>query len=156
MSKKPIKGHILSQAYLSLIFNHTTSEYFHEKGCVFGRSIYSGMPVTFDPFDKTHFSYGAVIAGQSGYGKSATVKQLFSRQVDFGVHIANIDYEPLPGDGKRGEYSIVAEAVGGVNYLISNYSDSQLNFLRSAMSMNITGQPERRYQRCIWKKRLWT
>ena len=73
------------------------------------------MPVTFDPFDKTHFSYGAVIAGQSGYGKSATVKQLFSRQVDFGVHIANIDYEPLPGDGKRGEYSIVAEAVGGVN-----------------------------------------
>lgn len=86
------------------------------------------MPVTFDPFDKTHFSYGAVIAGQSGYGKSATVKQLFSRQVDFGVHIANIDYEPLPGDGKRGEYSIVAEAVGGVNYLISNYSDSQLNF----------------------------
>ena len=128
VSKKPIKGHILSQAYLSLIFNHTTSEYFHEKGCVFGRSIYSGMPVTFDPFDKTHFSYGAVIAGQSGYGKSATVKQLFSRQVDFGVHIANIDYEPLPGDGKRGEYSIVAEAVGGVNYLISNYSDSQLNF----------------------------
>lgn len=97
-----------------------------------------------------------MIAGQSGYGKSATVKQLFSRQVDFGVHIANIDYEPLPGDGKRGEYSIVAEAVGGVNYLISNYSDSQLNFLRSAMSMNITGQPERRYQRCIWKKRLWT
>ena len=69
-----------------------------------------------------------MIAGQSGYGKSATVKQLFSRQVDFGVHIANIDYEPLPGDGKRGEYSIVAEAVGGVNYLISNYSDSQLNF----------------------------
>ena len=55
VSKKPIKGHILSQAYLSLIFNHTTSEYFHEKGCVFGRSIFSGMPVTFDPFDKTHF-----------------------------------------------------------------------------------------------------
>lgn len=126
--KKPIKGHILSQAYLSLIFNHTTSEYFHEMGCVFGRSIFSGMPITFDPFDKTHFSYGAVIAGQSGYGKSATVKQLFSRLVDFGVHIATIDYEPLPGDGRRGEYSVVAEAVGGVNYLISNYSNSQLNF----------------------------
>lgn len=145
VSKKPIKGHILSQAYLSLIFNHTTSEYFHEKGCVFGRSIYSGMPVTFDPFDKTHFSYGAVIAGQSGYGKSATVKQLFSRQVDFGVHIANIDYEPLPGDGKRGEYSIVAEAVGGVNYLISNYSDYSILRMFTTMntasfSMKRTGQ----------------
>lgn len=128
ISKTPIKKHILDKKYLATIFNHTTSEFFHNSGVVFARNIYSGMPTTFDPFDISHFSYGMVVAGMSGYGKSATIKMLDSRLVDFGVHIANIDYEPLPGDGKRGEYSVIAEMVGGVNYLISQDSDCKLNF----------------------------
>jgi len=128
VSRIPIKKHILDQNYLSTIFNHTSSEYFHKNGVVFGRNIFSGLPSTFDPFDRSHFSYGMVIAGNPGYGKSATVKELDSRLIDFGVTIANIDFEPLPGDGKRGEYSVIAEMTGGANYLISNDSENQINF----------------------------
>lgn len=134
ISRSPIKKHILDKYYTSTIFNHTTTEFFHKKGVVFARNLYSGLPSTLDPFDVSHFSFGMVFAGQSGFGKSATVKQLDSRLVDFGVHIANIDYEPLPGDGKRGEYSVLAETVG-VNYLISHNSKCKLNFFEVSDEM---------------------
>lgn len=120
----PVKKHIMDKMSLATIFNHTQTEFFHEEGICLGRNLYSGLPVCFDPYDKSHLSYGVIVAGKTGYGKSATVKQIFSRLVDFGVHLAVIDFEPR---GARGEYSAMAEAVGGVSYTISSDSKVRLN-----------------------------
>ena len=76
------------------------------------------------PYDKSHFSYGIIIAGMTGYGKSATWKELESRMVDFGIHVVSIDFKPR---GLRGEYAAVAEAVGGVSYSIAPKSKVKLN-----------------------------
>lgn len=120
----PIKKHIMDKKSLATIFNHTQSEFYHDEGICFGRNLYSGLPACFDPYDKSHLSYGVIVAGRPGYGKSATAKEIFSRLVDFDVYIAMIDYEPR---GTRGENAALAEAVGGVSYTISADSKTRLN-----------------------------
>lgn len=119
-----VKKHILTDAALSTIFNHTSGETFHENGVLLGYNKYNGMPFTYDFFDKSHYSFTNIICGLQGYGKSATVKQLATRSVDFGYSFASIDYE---NNGNRGEYAAAAEAVGGVNYRISGGSGDKLN-----------------------------
>lgn len=125
----PFKKHIMDKMSLATIFNHTQSDFFHDDGICFGRNLYSGLPVCFDPYDKSHLSYGVIVAGKTGYGKSATVKQIFSRLVDFGVSLAIVDFEPR---GTRGEYASMAEAVGGVSYSISSNSHVRLNLFEVA------------------------
>lgn len=136
----PIKKHIMDKKSLATIYNHTSSDFFHKDGVCLGRNLYSGLPVCFDPYDISHFSYGAIVAGKPGYGKSATVKQIFSRLVDFGVHVALVDYEQR---GKRGENAAMAEALGGVSYTISNDSKVRINLFEIVDEMDydsLTGE----------------
>ncbi|MBQ7557265.1 MAG: hypothetical protein IJT00_04300, partial [Lachnospiraceae bacterium] len=120
----PIKKHIFDIFSLATIYNHLDSEFYHDNGIFLGRNLYNGLPISFDPYDKSHFSFGIIIAGKTGYGKSATWKQMMTRLVDFGVHIVSIDFKPR---GLRGEYAAAAEAVGGVSYSIEPKSKVKLN-----------------------------
>ena len=124
VGETPIKKHIFDIFSLATIYNHLDSEFYHEDGPILGRNLYNGLPIAWDPYDRTHFSYGVIIAGMPGYGKSATWKELESRLVDFGVHIVSIDFKPR---GLRGEYAAAAEAVGGVSYAIAPKSKVKLN-----------------------------
>lgn len=118
------KKFIMDETSLSTTFNHSTAEFFHKDGVLLGHNMYSGLPFTFDPFDKSRFSYGMIICGMPGYGKSATVKQLSTRLVDFGYSFASIDYE---NNGARGEYAAACRAVGGVSYTIGRKNGDRLN-----------------------------
>lgn len=136
----PIKKHVMDKKSLATIYNHTSSEFFHKDGVCLGRNLYSALPVCFDPFDISHLSYGVVVGGKPGYGKSATVKEIFSRLVDFGVHIASVDFEQR---GKRGEYAAAAESLGGVSYTISSDSKVRINLFEILEEMDydsITGE----------------
>lgn len=121
-----IKMHTMDRKSLSTIFNHTDSVFNHKDGVPIGRDLYTGRLVCYDPYDKVHFSYGMLVAGVPGSGKSATMKELYSRLIDFGYHFALIDFEPHT-NGRHGEYAPFTEAVGGVNYLFSSNSDKLIN-----------------------------
>ena len=75
VGEEPIKKHIFDIFSLSTIYNHLDSEFYHEEGPILGRNLYNGLPIAWDPYDRTHFSYGVIIAGMTGYGKSATWKE---------------------------------------------------------------------------------
>lgn len=126
IGKEIIKRHIMDKNSLSTIFDHTSSEFNHRDGVPIGRNLYTGMPTCLDPFDRVHTSYGMVVAGMPGAGKSATIKELYSRLVDFDYHFALIDFEPHP-NGKHGEYAPLVEALGGINYTISAHGDTLIN-----------------------------
>lgn len=113
-----VKWHKLDKRSLSTIYNHTTAEFSHKDGVPFGRNLYTAVPICVDPYDPVHTSYGILVSGMPGYGKSTTMKCWYSRLIDFGYHIVMIDYEPLPAS-RRGEYSLMVERVGGVVYQIS-------------------------------------
>ena len=116
--------HIFDQASLSTIYNHTTSEMFHKEGPIIGHIMESYMPFSLDPFRRNAFSYGVVVSGKTGYGKSATIKQVYTRLIDFGYQVASIDFK---NNGRRGEYAAPAEAVGGVNYSIGVEGGDKIN-----------------------------
>ena len=118
LKQQIVKWHKLDKRSLSTIYNHTTSEFSHKEGVPFGRNLYTSVPICFDPFDPVHTSYGMLVAGMPGYGKSTSLKCMYSRLVDFGYHFVLIDYEPLPS-GQCGEYTAMVERVGGVSYQIS-------------------------------------
>lgn len=120
----PFKKFVMDEASLSTIFSHTSAEFFHKNGALIGYTLNSAMPFTYDPFDKSHFSYGVIVCGMTGYGKSATVKQICTRLVDFDYFFASIDYE---ANGQRGEYAAACEAVGGVNYAIGSVAGDRVN-----------------------------
>ena len=60
----------------------------------------------------------------TGTGKSATIKMYLSRYADFGYQIASVDFEAR---GNRGEYSVMAENLGGVNFQIKANSKNIIN-----------------------------
>lgn len=124
ISSLPVKKHIFDKRSLSTIFNHTRSDFSHKKGIPIGRNIFTGQPVTFDIYNESHNGYGCVIVGITGTGKSATVKMFLSRYIDFDYYVRSIDFEPR---GNRGEYSMMAEKVGGVNFQIKQNSNNILN-----------------------------
>lgn len=126
LRKNPIKKHIMDKNSLSTIYNHTSRDFNHKNGVPVGRNMYTGLPICLDPFDPVHSSYGMLVAGMSGYGKSGTVKSLYSRLADFDYHICIIDYEPLPGR-RVGETTPMVEACGGVSFTISSRGKNKIN-----------------------------
>ena len=139
----PFKRHIFDMFSLSTIYSHVDSEFYHAHGVVIGRNLYNALPVAFDPYDRSHFSYGLIIAGMPGYGKSACWKMLSTRLIDFGVHIAAIDFKPR---GLRGEYSAAAEAVGGVSYTIAPDSKVRINLFDISEQVEFDEQAGREYR----------
>lgn len=121
-----VKWHPMDLYSLSTIFAHTSSEFYHENGLVFGRNILTGgHPVAFDIYDKSHKNQNIFFAGASGYGKSSTIKKLMRL---FGTikdqKFVILDVENVKG---RGEYSDIVDAQGGYIFEISSNSNNILN-----------------------------
>ena len=108
-----IKAHTFDRGSLGDIFNHTSSSFIHRNGVFMGHYLNTMQAFFFDPMDKAHDGYGAIFAGGTGTGKSATIKMLQSRLGDFGFRFRTIDIESR---STRGEYALTSEACGGVVY----------------------------------------
>jgi len=122
IGKDPFKKQIMTVASLSTIYSHTSSEYFHEKGALLGYHLSNGMPFVFDLYDKSHYSYGMIVCGETGYGKSASMKIMNERFINRGYTIVSIDYQI---NGKAGEYAIPCSAAGGVNFVIGGGDEGE-------------------------------
>ena len=97
-----------------------TSEIGHSTGIPLGYNAQTGVPILFDNFHESLTNYNMVIFAKSGAGKSVTMKTLISRSaVLMGIESLALDAE--------GEYSIVADSLGGINVVISPNSGTVIN-----------------------------
>lgn len=127
-----VKKHLMDSYSLATIFNHTKSNFFHKNGVYLGRDLDTGRPVTLDLYDNSLEAHNVIVSGKTGSGKSATVKMLLSRASDFGLKFCSIDSEAR---GSRGEYSLLTERLGGVNYQISSNSKEIINLYEISEEM---------------------
>ena len=114
------KTHTFDRNSMGTVFPFTTSEVGHPTGVPIGFNKQTGTPVLFDNFHNSLTNYNMVIFAKSGAGKSVTMKTLISRSsVLMGIESLALDAE--------GEYTIVAEALGGINIVISPTSKTIIN-----------------------------
>ena len=107
------KVHTFDRRSMATVFPFTTSEVGHATGIPLGFNKQTGVPILFDNFHSSLTNYNMVIFAKSGAGKSVTMKTLISRSaVLMGIQSLALDAE--------GEYSIVAESLGGVESLITH------------------------------------
>lgn len=120
MDKKIDKPHTFDRASMGTVFPFTTSEIGHPTGVPIGFNKQTGTPILFDNFHSSLTNYNMVIFAKSGAGKSVTMKTLVSRSsVLMGIESLALDAE--------GEYTIVAESLGGINVVISPTSKTIIN-----------------------------
>ena len=120
MRKKITEKHLFDRESMGTVFPFTSSEVGHPTGIPLGYNIQTGVPILFDNFHESLTNYNMVIFAKSGAGKSVTMKTLISRSaVLMGIESLALDAE--------GEYSIVAESLGGTNVVISPNSDTIIN-----------------------------
>ena len=120
MDDKIRKTHTFDRRSMGTVFPFTTSEVGHPSGVPLGINKQTGVPILFDNFHNSLTNYNMVIFAKSGAGKSVTMKTLISRSaVLMGVQSLALDAE--------GEYSIVAESLGGINVVISPNSKTVIN-----------------------------
>lgn len=119
-----IRSHVFDRRALGDVFNHTNCSFTHPNGVYLGHYLNSQQAFLFDPFDKSHDGFGAIFAGGTGTGKSATIKMLQSRLADFGVRFRTLDIESR---ATHGEYTLTALAAGGVNFDIKAHGANKLN-----------------------------
>ena len=120
MRKKITEKHLFDRESMGTVFPFTSSEVGHPSGIPLGFNIQTGVPILFDNFHESLTNYNMVIFAKSGAGKSVTMKTLISRSaVLMGIESLALDAE--------GEYSIVAESLGGTNVVISPNSDTIIN-----------------------------
>ncbi len=120
MDDKIEKKHTFDRNSMGTVFPFTTSEVGHPTGVPLGFNKQTGTPVLFDNFHSSLTNYNMVIFAKSGAGKSVTMKTLISRSsVLMGIESLALDAE--------GEYSIVAESLGGINIVISPTSKTVIN-----------------------------
>ena len=109
---KMTKSHTFDRRAMSTVFPFFTSDVGHENGIPLGFNKQTGLPILYDNFSSKLTNYNMVIFGKSGAGKSVTIKTLTARSaVLMGIESLALDAE--------GEYSVVAEALGGVNVTLS-------------------------------------
>ena len=114
------KTHAFDSRSMGTVFPFTTSEVGHPTGVPLGFNKQTGTPILFDNFDSSLTNYNMVIFAKSGAGKSVTMKTLISRSsVLMGIESLALDAE--------GEYTIVAESLGGINVVISPTSSTVIN-----------------------------
>jgi len=120
MQDKVKKTHTFDRRSMGTVFPFTTSEVGHLTGVPLGFNKQTGVPILFDNFHSSLANYNMVIFAKSGAGKSVTMKTLISRSsVLMGIESLALDAE--------GEYRAVAEALGGINVIISPNSDTIIN-----------------------------
>ena len=120
MNDKVKKTHAFDRGSMGTVFPFTTSEVGHDTGVPIGFNKQTGTPILFDNFHPSLTNYNMVIFAKSGAGKSVTMKTLVSRSaVLMGIESLALDAE--------GEYSIVAESLGGINVKISPSSSTIIN-----------------------------
>lgn len=120
MNDKIRKTHTFDRPSMGTVFPFITSNIGHDSGVPIGVNKQTGVPILFDNFHSTLTNYNMVIFAKSGAGKSVTMKTLISRSsVLMGVESLALDAE--------GEYSIVAESLGGINVVISPTSKTIIN-----------------------------
>jgi len=120
MQDKVKKLHTFDRRSMGTVFPFTTSEVGHPTGIPLGFNKQTGVPILFDNFHSSLTNYNMVIFAKSGAGKSVTMKTLISRSaVLMGIQSLALDAE--------GEYSIVAESLGGINVVISPTSKTVIN-----------------------------
>ena len=113
-------SHTFDRRSMATIFPFTTSEIGHATGVPLGFNRQTGTPILFDNFHPSLTNYNIVIFAKSGAGKSVTMKTLISRSSVL------MDIESLALDAE-GEYSIVAESLGGINVVLSPTSKTIIN-----------------------------
>ncbi len=114
------KMHTFDRNSMGTVFPFTTSEIGHPSGVPIGFNKQTGTPILFDNFHSSLTNYNMVIFAKSGAGKSVTMKTLASRSsVLMGIESLALDAE--------GEYTIVAESLGGINVVISPNSKTVIN-----------------------------
>ena len=114
------KSHTFDRNSMSTVFPFFTSEIGHQKGIPIAFNVQTGLPILFDNFSPTLTNYNMVIFGKSGAGKGVTIKTITARSaVLMGIESLALDAE--------GEYGIVAEALGGINVVISPNSNTIIN-----------------------------
>ena len=120
MEDKIKKIHTFDRRSMGTVFPFTTSEVGHPTGVPLGFNKQTGVPILFDNFHPSLTNYNMVIFAKSGAGKSVTMKTLISRSsVLMGIESLALDDE--------GEYTVVAEALGGINVVISPNSQTIIN-----------------------------
>ncbi len=120
MDNKIKKVHTFDRRSMGTIFPFTTSEVGHPTGVPLGFNKQTGVPILFDNFHSSLSNYNMVIFAKSGAGKSVTMKTLISRSaVLMGIESLALDAE--------GEYSIVAESLGGINVVLGPNSKTVIN-----------------------------
>lgn len=120
MNDKVNKTHTFDRNSMGTVFPFTTSEVGHPTGVPLGFNKQTGTPILFDNFHSSLTNYNMVIFAKSGAGKSVTMKTLISRSsVLMGIESLALDAE--------GEYTIVAESLGGINVVISPTSKTVIN-----------------------------
>lgn len=120
-----IKLHHMDKLSISTIFNHIQNDFYHRKGIIIGRNMFSWRPVGYDPYDVSHNGYNISFSGMTGTGKSATIKILASRLTSKNNYcFVCIDSQKK---GDRGEYSMLADILCGVNYQIGNNDSIIIN-----------------------------
>ena len=112
--------HTFDRSSMATVFPFFNSEVGHEQGIPIGFNRQTGLPILFDNFSSSLSNYNMVIFGKSGAGKGVTIKTLISRSaVLMGIDSLALDAE--------GEYGIVADALGGINVVISPNSRTVIN-----------------------------
>ena len=120
MNDKIRKTHDFDSRSMGTVFPFTTSEVGHSTGVPIGFNKQTGTPILFDNFHPSLSNYNMVIFAKSGAGKSVTMKTLISRSsVLMGIESLALDAE--------GEYTIVAESLGGINVVFSPNSKTIIN-----------------------------
>jgi hypothetical protein len=114
------KSHTFDRRSMSTVFPFFTSEVGHENGIPLGFNKQTGLPILYDNFSPKLTNYNMVIFGKSGAGKSVTIKTITARSsILMGIDSLALDAE--------GEYGAVAEALGGVNVVLSPTSKTVIN-----------------------------
>jgi len=114
------KQHTFDRNSMATSFPFISSEVGHPTGVPIGYNKQTGLPIIFDNFHHSLSNYNMIIFGKSGAGKGVTIKTLTARSAALsGVESLALDAE--------GEYGVVAEALGGINVVISPNSNTIIN-----------------------------